>query len=210
MFFEFNLMHLYMYIRYNISLSDNQKSKLAKALMNKYALVLRLSFSKLSGSDELFLTKTQIGKIQKAKTAKKGVDLKISKTQISHVVKKGGSLFTSLMQLGTKMIPMATKMVTKLLSGVATGAVGALMDFGVSKALGSGVSNNQKGGFLIPQDKINQLIAHKNLLTKSRKNKLYHLFNQVESLLLSQLPNNVVDFWVRFLLALVYLCLLKP
>ena len=34
MFFEFNLMYLYMYIEYNVSLSDNQKSKLAKALMN--------------------------------------------------------------------------------------------------------------------------------------------------------------------------------
>ena len=48
------------------------------------------------------------------------------------------------MQLGAKMIPMATKMITKLLPGVATGVVGALTDFGVSKALGSGVSNNQK------------------------------------------------------------------
>ena len=99
MFVEFNLMYLYMYIKYNVSLSDNQKSKLAKALMNKSAIVLRLSLGELSDPGERFLTKTQIGKIQKAKTAKKGVDLKISKTQMSHVVKKGGSLFTSLMQL---------------------------------------------------------------------------------------------------------------
>ena len=88
MFFDFYLMYLYMYIKYNVSLSDNQKSTLAKALMNKSAIVLRLSFGELSGPDELFLTKTQIGKIQKANKAKKGVDLKISKKQISHVVKK--------------------------------------------------------------------------------------------------------------------------
>ena len=72
------------------------------------------------------------------------------------------------MQLGTKMIPTATKLVTKLLPGVATGAVGALTDFGVSKALGSG----QKGEFLIPQNRIDKLVAHKNLLTKKQKEQL--------------------------------------
>ena len=71
------------------------------------------------------------------------------------------------------MIPVATKMATKLLPGVATGAVGALTDFGVGKALGSG----QKGGFLIPQDKIDKLVAHKN-----RQNRLYQLFSLEESL----------------------------
>ena len=71
-------------------------------------------------------------------------------------------MFTSLMQLGTNLIPMVTKTATKLLPGVATGAVGALTDFGVSKALGFG----QTGGFLISQDMVDKLVAHKNLLTK--------------------------------------------
>ena len=80
-------------------------------------------------------------------------------------------LFLSLIKLGTKLLPM----VTKLLPGVATGAMSALTDFGVSKELGSGMSSRcckQKGGFMIPQDKINQLIAHKSLLTKKQKEQI--------------------------------------
>ena len=92
------------------------------------------------------------------------------------------------MQLGTKMIPMATKMVTKLLPGVATGAVGALTDFGVSKALGSGVSNNQKGGCLIPQDKINHLIAHSNLLTKKQKEQIISSLHSGGKLVIKPTP----------------------
>ena len=94
------------------------------------------------------------------------------------------------MQLGTKMIPAATKLVTKLLPGVATGAVGALTDFGVSKALGSGVSN-QKGGFLIPQDKINQLIAHKNLLTKKQKEQIISSLQSGGKLVIKPTPKTM-------------------
>ena len=65
------------------------------------------------------------------------------------------------MALGTKLLPMATK----ALPGIATGALSALTDFGVSKALGG----NQKGGFLIPQNKINELMARNSPLTKKQK-----------------------------------------
>ena len=40
----------------------------------------------------LFFTKTHIKSIQKAESMKKRVDLKISKTQISNVVKRGAPL----------------------------------------------------------------------------------------------------------------------
>ena len=139
------------YMRYDVTLSKNQKEKLAKALINKSAITIRLSASELCGPDTLFLTRTQIKKIQMARSMMKGVDLKISKAQISKVVQKGGSLFTSLINLGTKLFPMATK----ALPGIATSALSALTDFGVSKALGSGMVGgccDQNGGFLIPQD----------------------------------------------------------
>ena len=45
----------------------------------------------------------------------------------------------------------------------------ALGSLGIDKLLGSGSGAGQVGGFLIPQNKINQLIAHKNLLTKKQK-----------------------------------------
>lgn len=85
------------YIAYGVSLSDNQRMKLAKAFKEKSPITLRLSHNELTGSDEMMLTQTQIKKIHKAVSAGKGVDLKISKTQITKVAQKGGSLFSSLL-----------------------------------------------------------------------------------------------------------------
>ena len=94
-----------------------------------------------------------------------GVDLKISKTQISHLVQEGGSLWSSLITLGTKALPCASKAVTKVAPALATGALQALGSLGIDKILGKG----QTGGFLIPQNKIDQLIKYKDLLTKKQK-----------------------------------------
>ena len=113
------------------------------------------------------------------------------------------------MQLGSKMIPMATKMVTKLLPVVATGAVGALTDFGVSTALGSGVSNNQKGGFLIPQDKINQVIAHKNLLTKNQKEQILSSLESGGKLVIKPTPKQRGAFLGTLLASIGVLLLVK-
>ena len=45
------------YFKYNVKLTDNQKSKLASAINNRSPLTLRLKHSQLRGSDELMLTK---------------------------------------------------------------------------------------------------------------------------------------------------------
>ena len=80
------------YIQYGVDLSTGQKEKLAKALSNKSAVTIRLKKGYLTGSDELMLTRTQLKRIQKAMNNGTGVDLKISKSQIRHVVQEGGSL----------------------------------------------------------------------------------------------------------------------
>ena len=53
------------YFEYGVSLTDNQKSKLASAIRNNSPLTLRLKHSHLPGSDELMLTERQIAKIKK-------------------------------------------------------------------------------------------------------------------------------------------------
>ena len=152
------------YVKYGVKLSANQKQKLAKALSNKSAITLRLTKSDLTGNDMLMLTASQLKRIKKAMTNKTGVDLKISKTQIRSVVHKGGSLWSSLLNQGMKALPYASKAVPAL----ATGAIQALGSLGVDKIFGRG----QSGGFLIPQDKINQLIQYKDLLTKKQKEQI--------------------------------------
>ena len=122
----------------------------------------------MSGRDELMLTKTQLNKIQKAVKNKTGVDLKISKTQIRKSVREGGSLFSSLAMLGAKDLPFVTKAASKALPALATGAVSALGSLGVDKIFGKGMN----GGFLIPQNKIDQLIKYKDWLTKKQKEQI--------------------------------------
>ena len=156
------------YIKYAVNLSAGQREKLAKALLNKSAITIRSTKSDLTGSDELMLTKTQLKRIQKAMNNGTGVDLKISKTQISHVVQEGGSLWSSLFSLGTKALPYATKAVTKAVPALATGALSGLANLGIDKIFGKG----QTGGCLIPQNKIDQLIQYKDLLTKKQKEQI--------------------------------------
>ena len=156
------------YFEYGVNLSVGQKENLAKAIQTNSELTLRLKNNQLRGSDELMLTKTQLNKIQKAAANQTGVDLKISKTQIRKSVREGGSLFSSLAMLGAKALPFVTKAASKALPALATGAVSALGSLGIDKIFGKGMT----GGFLIPQNKIDQLIQYKNLLTNAQKEQI--------------------------------------
>ena len=95
-----------------------------------------------------------------------GSDINISKTQITKAVKYGGSLGGSLVNLGSRLLPMAMPLAKKAITPIATGALSGLASLGVDKIFGKGV---QQGGFLIPQNKIAQLIAYKHLLSKGQK-----------------------------------------
>ncbi|PFX13109.1 Pulmonary surfactant-associated protein D [Stylophora pistillata] len=151
-----------------------RKKKLAKAYNEKSAITLRLSHNELSGPDEMMLTKTQINRIQKAASLGKGVDLKISKTQMGKVVQKGGSLFSSLLALGTKLLPKAMNLATKALPGLATGALSSLGNFATDKILDAG---QQSGGLIIPNSNIMKLLPYVDALSKKQKQDLANALN---------------------------------
>ena len=153
------------YFPYGVKLSKGQMEKLSRAYANKSPITLRLEKSDLKGNDELMLTKTQIKRIQKAMGMNKGVDIKISKSQIRNVARHGGSLWSSLAGLSSKLLPMALPLAKKAIAPLATGALSGLASLGVNKLFGSG----QKGGFLIPDSKVNQLIQYKEYLTAKQK-----------------------------------------
>ena len=81
------------YTKYGVSLTKNQKDSLRAAVNAKRPVTLRLAHNQLSGSDQLLLTRTQIQKIQKARLSAKGVDIKLSKTQLGRT---GGALASLL------------------------------------------------------------------------------------------------------------------
>ena len=138
------------YIEYGVKLSDGQKSKLLNAIQNKSPLTLRLKHSHLRGPDELMLTQRQIEKIKKSLANGTGSDLKISKTQIKSSVKHGGNLFTSLARLGSKLLPLAVKGVSKVAPALATGAANALGEIGLKKLFGRGISIPKKFWKFLP------------------------------------------------------------
>ena len=117
---------------------------------------LKIKYSNLSGDDELMFTVRQIKKIKKAVENGTGVDIKISKTQIRHIAKEGGNLFTSLASLGAKVLPYAIKGVSKAAPALATGAVSALGSLGIDKIFGKGINIPKKYFPMLPRI-VNQL-----------------------------------------------------
>ena len=147
-----------------MSLSKGQLEKLSGAYNNNSAITIRLARNELSGPHELMLAKTQINKLRKAMSQGTGSDIKISKTQIRKGIKHG-SLWGSLISLGSKLLPMAMPLTKKAIAPLATGALSGLASLGVDKIFGKG----QRGGFLVQMDKIAQLINYKHLLTTGQK-----------------------------------------
>ena len=151
------------YHPYKVNLSKGQKSKLGRAFKANSALTLRLSAKQTSGNDELMLTANQIKRIAKAAALGKGVEIKISKTQIRKVMKQGGSLFSAIIPLARSLAPTLAKTLgLSALAGLASEGASQV----VKKISGKGAMT---GGFLIPQNKIQKLIDNKHLLTNKQK-----------------------------------------
>ena len=77
------------YIRHGVAVSENQKKKVANAIKHNKEISIRLNHNELSGPTTILITPQQLTKINKAKLQKKGVQLKLSKSQLS---KQGGFL----------------------------------------------------------------------------------------------------------------------
>ena len=144
-----------------VSLSPNQKKNLSKAYHKRETIVLRLTKDSLSGNDTLYVPSNIVKRLAKSQKLKKGMNIKLAKTNIRKQV--GGSLLTSILTLGRTLAPTLGKTLgLSALAGLASEGASQV----VKKIAGKGV---QSGGFLIPQNKIDQLIAHKHLLTNKQK-----------------------------------------
>ena len=144
----------------NVTLSDFQKTKLAKAFHNRETIKLRLKNDALSGSDTLLVPSTIVKRLEKNRNMNKGMEIKLAKTNIRKQV--GGSLLSSILSLGRTFGPTLVK--TLGLSALA----GAASE-GASQVVKKISGGSQTGGFLIPNSKIDQLIANKHLLSEKQK-----------------------------------------
>ena len=145
----------------NVTLSDFQKMKLSKAFHNRETIKLRLKNDALSGSDTLLVPSTIVKRLEKNRNMNKGMEIKLAKTNIRKQV--GGSLLSSILSLGRTFGPTLAKTLgLSALAGAASEGASQI----VKKISGKG---SQTGGFLIPNSKIDQLIAHKHLLSNKQK-----------------------------------------
>ena len=142
------------------------KSKLVYHQTKKRILVTPIIKEKdsLSGNDTLYVPSNVVKRLRKNQKLRKGMDIKLAKTNIRKQV--GGSLLTSILTLGRTLAPTLGK--TLGLSALA----------GLASEGASQVVKKISGGFLIPQNKIDQLIAHKHLLTDKQKR---DILNSVQS-----------------------------
>ena len=145
----------------NVKLSENQKMNIGDAYRKRETIVIRLTNDSLRGNDTLHVPATVKNRLEKNRKENKGMDIKLSKTNIRKQV--GGSLLTSILSLGRVFGPTIAKtMGLAALAGAASTGASQI----VKKIAGKGV---QKGGFLIPQNKIDKLIANKHLLSAKQK-----------------------------------------
>ena len=173
------------YLPYGVKLSEGQMKKLSRAYASRSPITLRLEKSDLKGNDELMLTKTQIKRIKKAMGMNKGVDIKISKTQIRKVVKHGGSLWSSLAGLASKALPMVIPLAKKAAVPLATGALSGLASVGVNKLFdGKGLHVDRRrsrrsvgGAFQIPNNMLQNLLNMADLLTKKQLSDVMNAIN---------------------------------
>ena len=144
-----------------VKLSKNQKKNLSDAYHKRETIVIRLTKDSLRGNDTLYVPAMVKKRLEKNRKLNKGMDIKLAKTNIRKQV--GGSLLTSILSLGRVFGPTIAKtMGLAALAGAASTGASQI----VKKIAGKGVKT---GGFLIPQNKIDKLIANKHLLTAKQQ-----------------------------------------
>jgi len=122
--------------------------------------IYRLSKDALSGNGILYVPQNVAKRLQKNRQLNKGMDIKLSK--ISLRKQAGGSLLTSILSLGRTFAPTIAKT-------LGLSALGGLTSEGASQVVKKITERGQTGGFLIPQNKVDQLITYKYLLTAKQK-----------------------------------------
>ena len=122
------------YQEIKLSISDYQKEKIKEAIQAKSPVSIRLSFEDLqNGSDVIAVTERQLGQISKAIQLKKGLVLKMSKTQVNHNMKVEGGFLSALLGAAARMLPAVAPAIMKSLG---IGALTGLASTGVEKMLG--------------------------------------------------------------------------
>ena len=113
------------YTNVKVRISEGQKYKLKKAFeSNSKSITILLTFSDIRGEDVIALTKSQVDRLVEAYEEKKGMTIKMSKTQLARNLKIEGGFLPVL----AGFIPFLTGTV---LPALGVGALSGLASTGV-------------------------------------------------------------------------------
>ena len=126
----------------NVKLSNSQFNKLKSGIKNETEVVLRLS-SNMIGNNEtnfphkLLLTDRQVSSLRKSFASHSSADIKLSKTQLSKMIKSGGflgRLLGPLLKTGLPLIKNVIKPLAKsVLIPLGLTAAASAADAGIHK-----------------------------------------------------------------------------
>ena len=114
-------------------ISEGQKDKIKKPIeSNCKFITIRFGYTDLYGEDVIAITKSQVDRLVMAYEEKKGITIRMSKTQLAHNAKIEGGFLPALAAL----IPFLTGTV---LPALGVGALSGLASYGVQKLIGNGL-----------------------------------------------------------------------
>ena len=116
------------YFPIEIDLTEGQHKKIQSAIKNSHECTLRINPS-VKGKSKLFVTQTQLNRLEKARKDKKAIDLTFSKEQLKH---QTGGFLPLLGVLAGAALPFLVK---GALAGAASAGAAKLSDFGVAADL---------------------------------------------------------------------------
>ena len=129
------------YTNIKMRISEGQKDKIKKAFeSNSKSITIRFKFSDLHSEDVVALAKSQLDRLVKAYEEKKGMTIRMSKTQLANNMKIEGGFLSALAGL----IPFLAGTVLPALgvgalSGLASNIIQKLVGNGLYLKKGSGV-----------------------------------------------------------------------
>ena len=124
------------YSKANVKLTDTQPKKLKTSVKNKTRTTLRMSLKMFDGDDlphELLLTTRQKSKLRSEFNNNMSTDLKLSKAQISKIIKSGAFLGSLLSKLAGPLMKVAIPLAKNVLAPLGITAAASAINTGIPK-----------------------------------------------------------------------------
>ena len=122
------------YISVKVRISESQKDKLKKAFeSNCKSITIRLTFSDLHGEDVISVTKSQVDRLVEAYEEKKGMTIKLSKTQLFFSNQKFSRMYGDAALFGVKCFGMHELIIQSKITPSGYKTLYPLFTFDVSK-----------------------------------------------------------------------------